>query len=145
MPRAETADPWRWVLGGLGLANLANAAWMLVAPADWYHHLPAGVPDTGPLNNHFVRDIGSAFIVLGVALLWAALRPALRVPLLALSALFYVLHALVHVTDTLAGRLPSHHWLVDLPGVYLPALLLVVLTAVAAASPRRDSDAHRSR
>jgi hypothetical protein len=38
----------------------------------------------------------------------------------------------VHVTDTLAGRLPASHWLIDFPGVYLPAALLIVLTAVAA-------------
>jgi len=127
---ADGRDPWRWVLLALGVANLGNAAWMLAAPADWYARLPAAVPDTGPFNAHFVRDIGSAFAVVGGALIAGALRPALRVPALALSALFYVLHALVHVTDTFTGRLPESHWLVDLPGVYLPAALLVVLTAV---------------
>jgi hypothetical protein len=61
----------------------------------------------------------------------SAARPALRVPALAFTALFYVLHALVHVTDTLAGRLPPSHWAIDLPGVYLPAAVLVVLTGWA--------------
>ena len=41
--------------------SLANGLWMLFAPAHWYQNLPAGVPDTGPLNVHFVRDIGAAF------------------------------------------------------------------------------------
>jgi hypothetical protein len=132
MERANARDPWLWVLLVLGVANLGNAAWMLAAPADWYARLPAAVPDTGPFNSHFVRDIGSAFAIVGVALVAGALRPALRVPALALSALFYVLHALVHVTDTLTGRLPESHWVVDLPGVYLPAAVLVVLTAVLA-------------
>jgi hypothetical protein len=132
MTRADGRDPWRWVLLALGVANLGNATWMLAAPANWYARLPAAVPDTGPFNPHFVRDIGSAFAIVGVALVAGALRPALRVAALALSALFYVLHALVHVTDTLTGRLPESHWLVDLPGVYLPAVLLVVLTAVLA-------------
>ena len=130
MPRADSRDPWRWVLVVLGGVNLANGIWMLAAPANWYADLPAAVPDTGPFNAHFVRDIGSAFIVVGCALVAGALRPALRVPALALSALFYVLHALVHVTDTVADRLPASHWLIDLPGVYLPALLLVVMTAM---------------
>jgi hypothetical protein len=125
------ADPWTWALGVFGLANLANAAWMLAAPADWYARLPAAVPDTGPFNAHFVRDIGSAFAMMGCALLVGAVRPALRVPVLAFTALFYVLHALVHVTDTFAGRLPPSHWAIDLPGVYLPAAVLVVLTAWA--------------
>src|SRR5262249_50497726 len=105
---------------------------MLAAPAGWYARLPAAVPDTGPFNSHFVRDIGSAFAVVGVALVAGALRPALRVPALALSALFYVLHPLVHVADTPARRAPDSHWLIDLPGVSLPAAVLVVLTAVLA-------------
>jgi hypothetical protein len=130
MAHADSRDPWRWVLLVLGGINLGNAAWMLAAPASWYARLPAAVPDTGPFNAHFVRDIGSAFAVVGCALVVGALRPALRVPALALSALFYVLHALVHVTDTLADRLPPSHWLIDLPGVYLPTAVLVVMTAL---------------
>jgi len=136
MARSGRGDPWFWALGLFGLANLANAAWMLIDPAHWYANLPAAVPDTGPLNLHFVRDIGSAFAVMGGALRAAAVRPALRVPALAATTGFYALHALVHVTDTIGGRLPASHWLIDLPGVYGPALLLVVLTAVAAGSRR---------
>ncbi len=134
MARSERGDFWFWALGVFGLANLANAAWMLADPAHWYATLPAAVPDTGPLNLHFVRDIGSAFAVMGGALLAAAVWPAFRVPALAATAGFYVLHALVHVTDTVGGRLPPSHWLIDFPGVYGPAVLLVVLTVAAARS-----------
>jgi len=107
----------------LGLLNLANGLWMLLAPAGWYLHLPAAVPDTGPLNPHFVRDIGAAFVTIGAVLLLAA--PS-RGVLLAVT-LFYVLHAVVHVTDLAAGRLGAGHWLIDLPGVFLPALVLGAL------------------
>src|SRR5579885_3133362 len=100
-------DPWRIGLLLGAVANLANAAWMLVDPAGWYLYLPAAVPDTGPFNAHFVRDVGSAFAVMGLALAFGALRPALRVPSLAFASGFYVLHALVHVADTAAGRLPA--------------------------------------
>ena len=62
----------------------------------------------------------------------AAARPAVRLPVVAAVASFYVLHALVHVTDTLAGRLPPSHWLIDFPGVYLPAALLLAFTALVA-------------
>lgn len=134
---ADRRDPWVFTLGLFGLGNLANAVWMLADPAGWYANLPAAVPDTGPLNTHFVRDIGSAFAVMSAALFLAAWRPALRAPLLAVVSLFYVMHALVHVTDTLAGRLPPSHWTIDLPGVYVPALLMVWLTAAAAARARR--------
>ena len=134
MRQAERTDPWLWALAIFGVANLGNAAWMLADPAGWYAGLPAAVPDTGPLNTHFVRDIGSAFAVMGAALLLAAVRPALRAPMIAAVALFYVLHALVHVTDTIAGRLPASHWAIDAPGVYVPAVIMVVLTWAASRS-----------
>src|SRR5437773_650437 len=91
--------------------------------AAWYLHIPAAVPDTGPLNPHFVRDVGAAFVTIGAVLLLAA--PS-RGVLLAVT-LFYVLHAAVHVTDLAAGRLDASHWLIDLPGVFLPALVLGAL------------------
>ena len=132
MQSGNRSDPWWWVLVVFALGNLANAVWMLLDPAGWYVGLPAAVPDTGPLNTHFVRDIGSAFGVMGAALLLAATRPALRVPMLGLVSAFYVMHELVHVTDTLAGRLPPEHWTIDAPGVYVPALFLLAVTWAAA-------------
>lgn len=137
MRAAEWTSPWTIGLALAGLANVANAAWMLLDPAGWYATLPAAVPDTGPLNAHFVRDVGGAFAATGVALLWAAFQPRLRVPMLALASVFYVLHALIHVADTLAGRLPASHWLIDAPGVYVPALAMIAVTLAAArAAPR---------
>lgn len=124
---ASMRDTWTIVLGFFAVGSLANGAWMLADPAGWYTTLPAAVPDTGPLNVHFIRDIGGAFVVMGVGLVVAALRPALRLPMVLVTALFYWLHALIHVTDTMAGRLPSSHWAIDFPGVYLPAILLVVV------------------
>src|SRR5206468_6155856 len=96
--RAMTALFWV-----LGLFNVANGLWMLAAPAGWYEHLPAGVPDTGPLNLHFVRDIGAAFTTAGVALLAAAPAPERRRPVLLAVTLFYVLHAIIHVADIASG------------------------------------------
>ena len=34
---------------------------------------------------------------------------------------------MLHVADLLGDRLPPHHWWLDLPGVFGPALLLAVL------------------
>lgn len=109
------------------VTNVANGLWMLVAPQNWYHDLPAGVPDTGPLNAHFVRDIGAAFLTIGIAFWLAASRPAMRRGVLLLATTFYVLHALVHVWDLLTGALDAEHWLIDLPGVFLPAIVMAVL------------------
>jgi hypothetical protein len=46
--------------------------------------------------------------------------------LVVVAALFYVAHAVLHVHDTTLGTVGSDHWLLDLPGVYLPAVLLAV-------------------
>ena len=86
--------------------------------------LPAAVPDTGPFNPHFVRDIGCAFLTTGAALVWAFFSPRFRIPLVSIGALFLAAHAILHAYDTLRGALGHDHWLLDLPGVYLPGLLL---------------------
>jgi hypothetical protein len=109
------------------LMSAINGAWMLFFPLSWYTDLPAAVPHTGPFNPHFVRDLGVVFLVVGLAFGWSALNVnRSRLVHLALTA-FYVGHALIHVTDIVAGRLPHSHWLVDMPGVFVPALIMIVL------------------
>ena len=120
-------DGWTIVLGLFGLGNLANGLWMLADPVHWYHTLPADVPDFGPLNEHFVRDIGCAFAVLGGVLVVAARVASWRIPVLVTVTGFTVLHAGVHVLDTMRGLVGPEHWLIDLPGVYLPAVVLSAL------------------
>jgi hypothetical protein len=116
-------DSWGWLFLVLGLLTVGNAVWMLAGPMHWYTDLPAAVPDTGPFNPHFVRDIGCAFLAVGIALLWAARSVRFRVPLVAVSALFLGAHAVLHIYDTLRGYLDHTHWWLDFPGVYLPAIL----------------------
>jgi len=120
----RSLDVWGWIFAIFGAACLGNALWMLADPLRWYHELPAAVPDTGPFNPHFVRDIGGAFLAVGVALVWAALAPHWRPPLLAIAAVFLGAHALVHVFDVLRGALGPAHWWSDAPGVYLPAAVI---------------------
>jgi hypothetical protein len=132
-------DAWGWLLLLLGIGSLANALWMLTEPARWYRELPAGVPDFGPLNVHFVRDIGCAFAAVGVAQVWAAFQPRFRLPLVAIAALFLAGHALLHIHDTLRGIVDAHHWWLDLPGVYLPAIAL--LAAWLACARRKEEAA----
>ena len=137
-------DAWFWGLLILGLGSLANAAWMLVDPLRWYHDLPAGVPDFGEFNPHFVRDIGCAFATVGIAQVWAAFAPRHRYPLVATTAVFLVAHAALHVYDTARGAVDPHHWWLDAPGVYAPALLLTVLTA-RLARQQGETHAHPAR
>ncbi len=114
----------------LGASNLANGLWMLFGAPSWY---AAVASDTGPLNVHFVRDIGAAFAAAGVALVWGAFAPALRGALATVAAVFLGLHAATHVLETLRGV----HGVspLELFGVHLPALLVLILAVAALRRP----------
>jgi hypothetical protein len=108
--------------------SVANGLWMLAAPYAWYVALPARVPDTGPFNPHFVRDIGVTFVVLGAGFGWCATHLDRCYPVhLGLTA-WFVGHAAIHAADILTGRLPYSHWGIDAPAVFLPAVLLLALS-----------------
>jgi uncharacterized membrane protein HdeD (DUF308 family) len=116
----------RWVLMLLlGLVLAANGLFMLVDPAAWYALAP-GVPETGPLNPHFVRDIGCAYAVAGAALIGNAFEERQRAAALA-GALFLTLHALVHVADAVAGREHAEHALAELVTIFVPAVIALWL------------------
>jgi uncharacterized protein YjeT (DUF2065 family) len=107
-----------WVLG---ILCAANGVFMLLAPAPWYA-ITRGVTATGPFNQHFVRDIGAAYLVAGGGLVWFATDARARAVALA-SAAFLALHALVHLADAIAGREALDHVALDLPTIYLSALI----------------------
>lgn len=120
---------------GLGLLLAANGFLMLFYPGGWYAIVP-GVSETGPLNPHFVRDIGAAYLVTGVAI--AALGfDARAAPAALAGALFLTLHALVHVIDAMAGRTHADHVLAELTGVYAPAAIALWLALSSTPNLRR--------
>ena len=93
----------------LGVALIANGVFMLVAPADWYMAVP-GVTSTGPFNQHFLRDIGLIFLLLGGAFLVGAAQPHLRVALWAAASIWLTGHALFHFWEVAVGICsPSVH------------------------------------
>jgi hypothetical protein len=119
----------------LGAGNVANGAVMLLAAAPWFARIAS---DTGPFNGHLVRDVGAAYIAAGVALLFAAVRPAARGPLTAAAGAFLGLHAGTHLVELFSGH--SHgSLLLEVFGVHLPALVVVIL---AAASLRRPAEVY---
>lgn len=121
----------------LGFVLVANGLFMLVDPAVWYAHVP-GVPETGPLNPHLVRDVGCAYVVAGVALIGYAFEERLRAAALA-GALFLTLHALVHVADAAAGRGHVDHALVDFITVLAPAVVALWLVLTPTTSRARST------
>jgi hypothetical protein len=104
----------------------ANGVYMFVDPAGWYAAVP-GVPNTGPLNHHFVRDIGIAYFTAGAALAWSAFGAGWQAA--ALAALFIGGHALLHLGELIMG----HHRDVivnEILAVHLPAILIVVIAVL---------------
>ena len=115
--------PLSWIL----VAFLTgNGCFMLVAPEAWYH-LVKTVPFTGPFNQHFVRDIGAAYLVCGGAMLWLTLGRAGGGPAALTGGIFLLLHALIHLWDAAAGRETLEHLAEDFVGVVLVPLLALWL------------------
>jgi hypothetical protein len=106
-------------LGGNGLAMLFAGLW-------WYGVVP-GVTATGPYNPHFVRDIGAAYLVVGLGVAWFAWRPREGWPALVAGAAFLTVHAAIHVFDAACGTRPLADVMRDFAGVYMPALLALGL------------------
>jgi hypothetical protein len=111
-----------------------NGLAMLFAGLWWYGVVP-GVIATGPYNPHFVRDIGAAYLVVGLSLAAFAAWPRQAWPALAAASAFLTLHAAVHVFDAACGTHPLSDVARDFAGVYLPAILTLFL----ALRPQRSS------
>jgi hypothetical protein len=70
-----------------GLLAAANGVFMLAVPAEWYAIVPCA-QNSGPLNAHFIRDIGAAFLVAGGSMVWFARDARARPAALACAAFF---------------------------------------------------------
>lgn len=104
----------------------ANGLFMTFAPRVWYQTIP-NVTGTGPFNGHFVRDIGCAYLVAGLAAAWLALQRSRAWPAALAGGAFLALHALVHLTDALFGREPLGQLFDELPTVVGPSLVMLFL------------------
>jgi len=111
----------------LGVAMEANGVFMLLSPADWYMAVP-GVTSTGPFNQHFLRDIGLIFLLLGGAFLVGAAQPHLRVALWAAPSIWLTGHALFHIWEVAVGICSPSVIPRDFPAVTLPAIIGIALT-----------------
>jgi hypothetical protein len=107
----------RYLAGLTGAVLLANGLAMLFAGLAWYDAVP-GVPQTGPYNAHFIRDIGAIYVMCGLAMGWFAWRPAQGWPAMAAAAAWLTLHAAIHVYDASCGASPLADVRRDLVGVY---------------------------
>ena len=78
-----------------GITQLIVGVWSFVAPGSFYD----AVATYPPQNDHFLKDIGSWNVALGLAALIAARTPAWRRGMLGVLAVLYTLHAISHGID----------------------------------------------
>jgi len=88
-----------WAMAGL---FAVNGAWMLADPGGWFSATP-GAEESGPLNIHFVRDVGLAFLSAATASMLAALRPHAAFYLMAVASVFICGHGLLHFAEGWLG------------------------------------------
>jgi hypothetical protein len=115
----------------LGILMLGNGVFMTLAPEPWYWQVP-GVPDRGPFNQHFVRDIGILYVLIGLAFAAGIVWVEQRVALWLLPSAWLASHALFHVWEVAVGICGPESMLEDFAGVTLPALIGVALVVHAA-------------
>jgi len=113
----------------LAAMTAGNAVWMLLWPAHWYASVP-GPEATGPLNAHFVRDVGAAFLVSAMGFVAALIRYKPSAPFLLTASGWLVLHSGIHIWDVAAGRSTLEQLAGDLLGVHLPAVAALLALAL---------------
>ena len=94
------ADAGRLDIVGVGLLafgvyQIALGLFMVVAPGTFFDELAA----FGTRNDHYIQDLATFELPLGVMFLVAALKPRWRVPALVFGTLHWALHALSHLLD----------------------------------------------
>lgn len=82
-------------VGLLGAYHLALGAIMTLSPGRFFESIAA----YGVRNDHYIRDVSTFYLALGVVLLVALVRRPWRVPLLAFAAAQYALHSINHAVD----------------------------------------------
>ncbi len=120
----------------LGLGSLANGIFMMVAPEPWYWAIP-GVPDRGPFNQHFIRDIGINYALIGAAFIYGAMYAKQRPLLWLIPTAWLMGHAIFHIWEVIMGICGPESLIEDFAGVTLPALLAV---GISYASSRVEAD-----
>lgn len=116
-------------IGLAALFALANGLFMLVDPFGWYQTVQT-VKFTGPPNQHFIRDIGLAYLTSGLILGFAAVRPPMRWLAAAAGNIWMSVHGALHIWEVLTGICsPAVFWQ-DAPGVLGPPSLVWIAIGI---------------
>jgi mannose/fructose/N-acetylgalactosamine-specific phosphotransferase system component IIC len=126
------------VLGLIGAGNVAVGLLALLAPDTFFDQ----IGKYGVENSHYVGDAGAFIAAYGFAVLVAIRHPSWRVPVLALGAIWYGLHAINHAFDTGQASSEARGW-ADTISIALIGVLLAYLANVARRLPGPAGEAPR--
>lgn len=104
-------------------------SFMLINPDGWYEILPTLVL-TGPPNQHFIRDIGLAYVISGLTLGYAVPYPHGRWQAAWAGNLWLTAHGVFHIWEVAVGICGTATFLRDAPGVLGPPALVWVAIGI---------------
>jgi|RhiMethySRZTD1v2_1073278.scaffolds.fasta_scaffold244513_2 hypothetical protein len=90
-----TESRMRLALGVLGLTEVVIGLWLAIDPDSFVD----AIADFGPADTHFLRDLATFQLGIGIALLAAVGRPSWRVPVLFTALAGSALHTINHLID----------------------------------------------
>ena len=93
MPRPDRLAPV--LLGVLGVSEVLLALWMVLAPRSFFD----GIGGFGAYNPHYMRDVATFELAIGIVALLAIRRPSWWPATLAVAAIQFALHAINHIAD----------------------------------------------
>ena len=116
----------RTILMVAAVYHLLLGAFMMFAPGAFYDSLGKFPPE----NHHYIKDVSTFYIALGIVFFVSVRRRSWRTPVLVFAALEYALHALNHLVDVGKASSDLTGWF-DFFSLALIALLLAALASFA--------------
>lgn len=116
------------ILWIVAVMDIVTGIEMFFFPGAWFFRLVPGVTETGPFNGHLVMDGGTFFLAVGIGLVAAALNPRRNAIAVVVAAVAGIMHSILHLYSHAAGLLSAQHMVIEVLGIYVPALVLVVIS-----------------
>jgi hypothetical protein len=120
----------KWIVSILwiiAVMDIVTGIEMFFFPGAWFFRLVPGVTETGPFNGHLVMDGGTFFLAVGIGLVAAALNPRRNAVAVVVAAVAGIMHSILHLYSHAAGLLSAQHMVTEVFGIYVPAIVLVVI------------------
>ena len=93
MPRPDRLAPA--LLGVLGAIEILLGLWMVLAPRSFFD----SIGGFGAYNPHYMRDVATFELAIGIVAVLAVRRPSWWPATLAVAAIQFALHAVNHLVD----------------------------------------------